>query len=150
MELTIIAVGRLKSGPEAALIAEYRKRLPWPLSIQEVEERRPITGPERQAREADLILGALPDGAEIVALDERGRPMASTKFAEFVGDCRDQARPLAFVIGGADGLHQRVRDRAGRLLSFGPMTWPHAFARVMLVEQLYRAQAILTGHPYHK
>lgn len=150
MELTIIAVGRLKSGPEAALIAEYRKRLPWALTIHEVEERRPITGPERQAREADLILGAIPDGAEVVALDERGRPMASTKFAEFVGDCRDQGRPLAFVIGGADGLHQRVRDRAGRLLSFGPMTWPHAFARVMLVEQLYRAHAILTGHPYHK
>lgn len=150
MDLTIIAVGRLKSGPEASLIGEYRKRLPWNVTIQEVEERRPITGPERQAREADLILAAIPAGAELVALDERGKSMPSAAFAAFVGDCRDQGRPLAFVIGGADGLHQRVRDRAARLLSFGPMTWPHAFARVMLVEQLYRAHTILTGHPYHK
>src|SRR5690606_29960659 len=119
-------------------------------NLIELEERRPIVGPERQAREADLILAAIPNGAQLIALDERGKPMASTAFARLVGDCRDEGRPLAFVIGGADGLHQRVRDRANRLLGFGPMTWPHAFARVMLVEQLYRAHAILTGHPYHK
>ncbi|HEY8352967.1 MAG TPA: 23S rRNA (pseudouridine(1915)-N(3))-methyltransferase RlmH [Sphingomonadales bacterium] len=150
MDLSIIAVGRLKSGPEAALVAEYLKRLPWNVAIHEVEERRPITGPERQSREADLILAAIPAQAEVIALDERGKSMASADFAAFLGVRRDAGRHLAFVIGGADGLHQRVRDRASRLLSFGPMTWPHAFARVMLVEQLYRAHAILAGHPYHK
>src|SRR5690606_26227140 len=138
------------SGPEAALVAEYLKRLPWNVAIHEVEERRPITGPERQSREADLILAAIPAQAEVIALDERGKSMASADFAAFLGVRRDAGRHLAFVIGGADGQHQPLRDRATRLLSLVPLTWPHAFARGMLVEQLYRAQAVLAGHPYHK
>lgn len=150
MEITIVAVGRLKAGPEQTLIASYLKRLPWPVRILEVEERRPIIGPERQAREAELILAAIPPNAIVIALDERGPALSSASFAKALEQWRDMARPVAFLLGGADGFAASVRSRADRLQSFGPMTWPHAFARVMLVEQLYRAHTILTGHPYHK
>lgn len=150
MDISILAVGRLKAGPETALIADYAKRLPWPVQIIEVEERRPITGPKRQAREADLLLAAIPAKAWVVALDERGKSLTSREFAEFLMKQRDMAQAVAFIIGGADGLDQRVRDRAGSLIALGPMTWPHALARVLLMEQIYRAHAIMTGHPYHK
>lgn len=150
MDLTIVAVGRLRSGPEHDLISAYLKRLPWTLRITEVEERRPIVGPERQAREADLILSALPAGAVVVALDERGKTLSSKDFSEKIVGWRDAAKPVAFIIGGADGLHDSVRARADLLLGLGPMTWPHAFVRVMLAEQVYRAWTIASGHPYHK
>lgn len=150
MDITIVAVGRLKAGPEAALIADYAKRLPWTLRLIEVEEKRPITGPERQAREADLLLAAIPAGALVVALDERGRSCSSGEFADFLTRQRDSAQAVVFIIGGADGLDQRLRDRADRLIALGPMTWPHALARVLLIEQIYRAHSIMIGHPYHK
>lgn len=150
MDLTIVAVGRLKSGPELDIISSYLKRVPWPLRIVEVEERRPIVGPERQAREADLILAALPANAIVVALDERGRTLTSPAFSQKLMDWQDNGKSIAFVIGGADGLHHKIRERADFLLGLGQMVWPHAFVRVMLAEQIYRAYTIATGHPYHK
>ncbi len=149
-EIVILAVGRIKAGPEQSLVAEYLKRLPWPVTVTEVEERRPIVGPERQAREAELILAAIPEKAIVVALDERGKTLSSQLFAEKVVTWRDDGRSIVFVIGGADGLLQSVRDRADYLLAFGPMTWPHALVRSLLAEQIYRAWTISTGHPYHK
>ncbi|MDA5192769.1 23S rRNA (pseudouridine(1915)-N(3))-methyltransferase RlmH [Govanella unica] len=150
MDVTVVAVGRLRSGPEHELISAYLKRLPWTLRIIEVEERRPIVGPERQTREADLILAALPPGAIVIALDERGKTLSSMDFSTRLTGWRDAAKPVAFVIGGADGLHEKIRTRADLLLGLGPMVWPHAMVRVMLTEQIYRAYTIATGHPYHK
>jgi len=156
MKLRILAVGRAKSGPEAALIAEYGKRLQWTLAIEEVEERRPLTGPELKAREAELLAQALAKGAAkgqriLVALDERGRQLGSREFAQKLAGWRDQGvAEIAFVIGGADGLADSLRQRADLALSLGQMTWPHMLARAMLVEQIYRAQQILAGHPYHR
>ena len=150
MDLTILAVGRLRSGPENDLVSAYVKRLPWPLRIIEVEERRPILGPERQAREADLILAALPANSLAVMLDERGKVLSSLSFSEKLTGWRETAKAVTFVIGGADGLHEKLRARADFLLGLGPMTWPHAFVRVMLTEQIYRASTIMSGHPYHK
>lgn len=151
LRVTIVAVGRLKSGPEQALIDGYLARLPWAVTIREVEERRPIKGAERQAREADLLLAAVPEGAMLIALDERGRAVTSPDFAALLADWRETLSDhLAFVIGGADGFDPRVIDKARARISLGVLTWPHALARVMLAEQIYRAHTILKGHPYHK
>ncbi|MEZ5757571.1 MAG: 23S rRNA (pseudouridine(1915)-N(3))-methyltransferase RlmH [Emcibacteraceae bacterium] len=151
MNIGIIAVGRLKKSPESDLVNTYLKRCPWKVDITEVEERRPITGTERMVREGDLILKAIPDNAMVIALDERGREMRSTDFAFKIRDWQDQGiSNLVFLIGGAEGYDDRVKNRADMLISFGIMTWPHLMVRAMLCEQLYRASTILAGHPYHK
>ncbi|CDK98974.1 putative Ribosomal RNA large subunit methyltransferase H, RlmH/YbeA [Magnetospirillum gryphiswaldense MSR-1 v2] len=151
MRLWLAAVGRVKPGPELDLFNQYSKRLSVPIAVREVEEKRPLPTPERMAREADLLLATLPPQAVVVALDERGKAMGSVDFATRVGRWRDDGTAdLAFVIGGADGHGQAVRDRAALLLSFGAMTWPHMLVRAMVAEQLWRAQAILSGHPYHR
>ena len=122
-----------------------------PVTLVEVEEKRPLPSPELKQREAELILAALPAGARLVALDERGARWSSRQFADRLAGWRDGGTgALAFAIGGADGLGQRVIDRADTALSLGPMTWPHLLARSLLLEQLYRAQQILAGHPYHR
>lgn len=150
MRVTICAVGRLKSGAERDLIDKYAKRINWPLNIVEVEERRKLSAAELRQRECELIGGALPDGAVRVALDERGVAVASSAFSEKLGRWRDDGRDVAFMIGGAGGLAPELREGADMILSFGKATWPHMLARVMLVEQIYRAQEILAGHPYHR
>src|SRR5262249_21203597 len=101
--------------------------------------------------EAELILAARPRGAPLVALDEKGAGWSSRTLAERLAAWRDQgAAAIAFAIGGTDGLDDALRDRADAILSLGPMTWPHLLVRGMLLEQLYRAQQILAGHPYHR
>lgn len=150
MKLTICAVGRLKSGPERDLLEKYRRRISWPLDIVELEERRKLSAAELKQREATLIEQALPAGCVRVAMDERGKSLSSRALAKKLGSWRDQARDVAFMIGGADGLDTSLRDSADATISFGAATWPHQLARVMLVEQIYRAQEILAGHPYHR
>jgi 23S rRNA (pseudouridine1915-N3)-methyltransferase len=149
--ITVVVVGRLKSGPLKELCDEYRRRIPLPLEICEVEERRPIAGAERKQREGELILKELPKGALTIALDERGKAYDSAGFAKQFAAWRTQSGDnLAFTIGGADGLAPAVLEKAVARLAFGTMTWPHLLARAMLLEQLYRAHTILTGHPYHR
>lgn len=151
LDITIAAVGRMRRGPELDLIDDYRKRLSWAITVREVEEKRPLKAAERKAREGERLLGAVPDGALLVALDERGRQFSSEEFAGQLRKWQESGhRALAFAIGGADGLDRAVTDRATLLLALGRMTWPHMMARSMLVEQLYRAQQIQAGHPYHK
>jgi 23S rRNA (pseudouridine1915-N3)-methyltransferase len=151
MRLTLVAVGRLRRGPERDLVDDYLTRfartgrslgLPA-LTVTEVEGRGP-------GGEAEAIARALPDGAALVLLDERGTLLSSPDFADRLGAWRDQARDAAFVIGGADGLDAALRARADLAISFGPMVWPHMLVRVMLAEQLYRAASILAGAPYHR
>lgn len=101
--------------------------------------------------EADLLRNAIPKGAHIMVLDERGAVLSSPKFAANLADWRDQGRrDLAILIGGADGLHPDLRASADFALGFGAMVWPHMLVRVMLSEQLYRAATILAGGPYHR
>jgi 23S rRNA (pseudouridine1915-N3)-methyltransferase len=149
MRVTVAAVGRVRDGPIADLIQGYARRLPWDLAFREVAEGRQAA--RRKAAEAEALLAAAPDGALIVALDERGKTLTSEELAQWIGRRRDGGEAnLAFLIGGADGLDARVLDRSDLVLSLGRMTWPHLMARLMLVEQLYRAHTILTGHPYHR
>lgn len=151
MRLFIIAVGRLKAGPHEALARYYADRLTMPLTIREVEEKRPLPPAELREREAALLLAAVPQGATIVALDARGTALGSEAFAERLARWRARGvAELAFLIGGAEGLAESVRAAAELVLSLGPMTWPHLLARGMLLEQLYRAQQIMAGHPYHR
>jgi 23S rRNA (pseudouridine1915-N3)-methyltransferase len=150
MRLTIIAVGRHKAGPLKALQEFYAERIRWPLTIREVEERRKLPPAELKAREGELILGALPKDAGLIALDGRGKSLSSSDFANRLATWRDADANLAFVIGGADGLTDAVLNQATLTLSLGAMTWPHLLVRGMLLEQLYRAQQILAGHPYHR
>jgi len=153
IRLTVAAVGRFgrKDTALRALYDQYAGRITYPLTLREVEEKRPITGPERAKREGELLLGAIPDGALVVALDEGGRALKSAELAGLLGDWQDRGvRDAAFVIGGAGGLADAVRKRADLRLSLGPMTWPHLMVRGLLAEQLYRAQCILGGHPYHR
>ena len=151
MNIQIIAVGRMKKCPELDLINTYLTRCPWTVKVIEVEEKRPLKGTERMAREGDLLLKAIPEGATIIALDERAKQMRSTNFANKIRNWQDQGvANLVFLIGGADGYDEKVKDKAHTLISFGDMTWPHMMVRAMLSEQLYRASTILSGHPYHK
>lgn len=151
MNLQIIAVGRMKKCSEHNLMQTYLKRCPWNIKIVEVEERRPLKGSERMAREGELLLKAIPDGSTVIALDERGSELRSTAFAKKIRNWQDQgAQTVVFLIGGADGHDDKVKKRANGLISFGAMTWPHMMVRAMLAEQLYRASTILQGHPYHK
>lgn len=151
MRLLIAAVGRLRAGPHRDLYADYMGRLPWTAELREFEAATSRSAVERQRREAELLLGALPPDALLVALDPRGRQLTSEDLAKRIGQWRDGGiGTLAFAIGGADGLDDRVRQKAQLVLSFGSLTWPHMLVRVMLAEQLFRAASILSGHPYHR
>ena len=151
MRFTIVAVGRGGKGPEQAILAEYAARLRPPIELKEVEERRPLSAAERKPREAEKLLAAVPQGTHVVALDERGKTLSSADFAAILGTWRDQGAPaVAFLIGGADGHDDAVRRRADMILNLGAMTWPHLLVRGLIAEQIYRAQCILDGHPYHR
>ncbi len=155
MRLHLCAVGRLRTGPERSLIDDYTQRFDrtgralslGPLIEHEVEDKRG----GGMAAEGELLARAVPAGALLVVLDERGSVLASPDFAAHLGGWRDAGRQdAAFVIGGADGIDPALRARADFALSFGRMVWPHMLVRVMLAEQLYRAASILAGSPYHR
>ena len=155
MRVHLVAVGRLRAGPERDLVDDYKTRFDrtgrplglGPLVEVEVEDRKNLG----MVAEADLLTRAIPAGALVVALDERGGLITSPEFAALLARWRDEGRQdLALVIGGADGIDPALRARADMALSFGKMVWPHLLARVMIAEQLYRAATILGGGPYHR
>lgn len=145
MAVTVHAIGRLKRGPETELVERYTKRLKrLKTTVRELPERA------SKDQEGEALLASIPASAFVLALDEHGKDLPSVKFARLLGDQLDQGRDLAFVIGGADGLSDAVKQRADILLRFGRMTWPHQIVRGLLFEQIYRAETILLGHPYHR
>jgi 23S rRNA (pseudouridine1915-N3)-methyltransferase len=148
-DLRLIAIGRLGTGPEAALFARYAARLRPPLAITEIAEARG-SAPEIKRREAAALLAALPPQATAIALDLAGKTPSSEAFAAQLTAWLELARPVCFLIGGAEGLDASVLARADHVLSFGSLTWPHQLVRVLLAEQLYRARMIAAGHPYHR
>ncbi len=159
MRVGIVAIGRMKQGPERELCARYLERALATgrtlglssFTVTELSESRAANPAVRKAEEAKAIAAALPDAGMTVALDEHGKTMGSDDFAHRLARWRDDGRPAAsFVIGGADGLDPAFVKTADLTLSFSPLTWPHQIVRIMLAEQLYRATTILTGHPYHR
>jgi 23S rRNA (pseudouridine1915-N3)-methyltransferase len=159
MRLIVIAVGRLKQGPERELAERYRERFDdigrklgfRGIEIHEISESRARDTTTRMAEEASAISAVIPEKSVRIALDERGATMDSATFARHLGGYRDQAAgSTVFMIGGADGLSPELRNTAKLAIAFGAATWPHQMVRVMLLEQLYRAATILAGHPYHR
>ncbi len=158
MRLAIIAVGRLKDGPERALCERYRERsqaLGWTLGLSgpdivEIGESRARRPEERKQEEAAAILAKAAPGLLIV-LDERGKSLDSPAFAARIEAARDNGAGAAtLVIGGADGLDETVREKAALTLAFGALTIPHQIVRALALEQFYRALTIIAGHPYHR
>ena len=151
MRIHLVAVGKLKAGPLKNLEQYYAGRIGWKLEIREIAAKRKLPPPELRQHEGALLLESCPKNAVLVALDERGKALTSLEFAKRLGQWRDGgARDLAFLIGGAEGLSESVKRRAALVLSLGPATWPHFLARGMLLEQIYRAETLLAGHPYHR
>ena len=147
--LRLIAVGRLRNGPEAELFARYNARLRPSIALTEVGEARGAAA-EIRRREAEALLGALPRPAFVVALDSGGTMPTSEHLAQLLERWLASSRPVCFLIGGTEGFDASVIANANYVLSLGSLTWPHFLVRVMLAEQLYRAQSILAGHPYHR
>lgn len=159
MRLAVTCIGRLKQGPERELAERYRERFDdigrklgfRGLDINEIAESRARDAAARIAEEAAAIAAALPEKHALVALDERGKSIDSTGFAQQLGRWRDEGIPnTVFLIGGADGLSPELQRKAQLRIAFGSATWPHQMVRVMLLEQIYRAATILAGHPYHR
>ncbi len=159
MRITVFAVGRMKAGPERELADRYFDRLkktgsPLGLefgSIIEIIESRAPQPELRKQEESSKVLEELEPGGVLVLLDERGKTMPSEAFAGAIARFRDDGkRHLLFAIGGPDGHHASLRNRADIVLALGAMTWPHQIVRILVAEQLYRATTILSGHPYHR
>jgi 23S rRNA (pseudouridine1915-N3)-methyltransferase len=158
MDVVILAVGRLKSGPESELCARYLDRATklgpglgfqgW--QVHEIRESRATETLARKAEEGAQIRAAV-GGGRLVCLDERGEDLDSAGLADWLRGEADAGRARAvFAIGGADGLDPALAGAADRRVAFGRQTWPHQLVRIMLAEQLYRAMTILAGHPYHR
>ena len=159
MRIVIAAVGRLKQGPERELAERYRKRAAdagrsvglTAFDVIEIRESRADNVGRRMLEESIAIANVIPERAATVLLDERGESVSSASFAGHLQGWRSQDRPAAvFIIGGADGLSPSLRERASLAIAFGAATWPHQLVRIMLLEQLYRAVTMLSGHPYHR
>jgi 23S rRNA (pseudouridine1915-N3)-methyltransferase len=159
MRILVAAVGRLKQGPEPELYARYSKRAAQvgrSLGLREIDsieirESRAADPGKRMIEESIALANVIPKDATLVLLDGRGENLGSAELAARLGQWRDEGRPaVAFVIGGPDGLAASLKDKADLRLAFGAATWPHQLVRVMLMEQIYRAATILTGHPYHR
>ncbi|QKV19995.1 23S rRNA (pseudouridine(1915)-N(3))-methyltransferase RlmH [Oricola thermophila] len=160
MKLTILAVGRMKSGPDAELVSRYSDRLARSgkaLGIDfdgviEIPESRAQSSDRRKAEEAGRAAALASDPSTVlVLLDERGKSLPSREFAGKLAEFRDRGfSRIVFALGGPDGHDPALRGRADLVIAFGNQTWPHQLARIMLAEQLYRAVTILSGHPYHR
>ena len=159
MEVSILAVGRLKAGPESELCERYLQRARnsgkalgfRAFDVREIGESRAGRRADRIAAEAAAILSGLPKGSRMQSLDSRGELLDSEAFAALLGSAAASASgPVVFAIGGPDGLGAEVLQAADARIAFGRVTWPHQLARILLAEQLYRAMTILSGHPYHR
>jgi 23S rRNA (pseudouridine1915-N3)-methyltransferase len=159
MRIVVAAVGRLKQGPEAELAERYRKRAQQTgrnlglreIEIVEIKESRAQEAAKRMLEESIALANIIPEDAISIVLDARGENVDSASFAGHIQKWRGDGRPAAvFLIGGADGLAGTLREKANIRLAFGTATWPHQLARIMLLEQIYRATTLLAGHPYHR
>lgn len=151
IRVSIIAIGRFGKGPERGLFDAYLRRLAWPCDLIELEDRKGGSDAERNSRENALLRDRAAGLDALIALDETGKTLSSREFAAKLQDFADNGRrKVGLLVGGADGLDDETRALADLTLSLGRMTWPHLLVRPLLAEQLYRASAILSGHPYHR
>ncbi|WP_375677941.1 23S rRNA (pseudouridine(1915)-N(3))-methyltransferase RlmH [Bartonella sp. AP72JLCBS] len=159
MQISIFAVGRMKSGAEQKLVQHYLdcfSKISGDIGfhlkkLQEIPESRAQTVYQRMEEEGRKLIEFLPEKCRLIVLDERGESISSISFSEKLRRYRDEGiRDVVIALGGPDGHNEQIRKRADFLLSFGLMTWPHQIARILLTEQLYRAVTIENNHPYHR
>ena len=159
MRIVVAAIGRMKQGPERELAERFRRRAAASgrttglrdIDIIEIKESRAGDAQRRMLEESIAIANIIPDKAVTVILDERGESMNSASFAGRLQGWRSEDRPaVIFIVGGSDGLATSLRENAHLRLAFGTATWPHQLVRIMLLEQIYRAVTIISGHPYHR
>ncbi|MEA2879303.1 MAG: rRNA (pseudouridine1915-N3)-methyltransferase [Hyphomicrobiales bacterium] len=158
MRIVVAAVGRLKRGPESDLAERYRERAVKSgrgiglrsLEVIEIAESRARETQRRMLEESIALANVIPKDAATVLLDPRGETVDSNAFTKRLRGWNDGGRDVVFVIGGPDGLAPTLSDQADLHLAFGALTWPHQLVRIMLLEQIYRATTILSGHPYHR
>jgi 23S rRNA (pseudouridine1915-N3)-methyltransferase len=158
MRIIVAAIGKLKRGPERELADRYRERAEKSgrgiglrtVEIVEIAESRARDAQRRMLEESIALANIIPKDAATVLLDPHGEPVDSNAFAKRISGWNDGGRDAAFVIGGPDGLAPTLSDEADLRLAFGALTWPHQLVRIMLLEQIYRATTILSGHPYHR
>ena len=154
MRLVVAVVGKARNPALGEAIRDYEKRAAryWPLDVHEVREERAsgISIDKVREREGQRLADKVPDRAQTVACAIGGRTLDSAQFADFLQSAREQDRDLAFLIGGAFGLPSELAARSSVKLSLAPWTLPHEIARLVLVEQIYRAGTIVRGEPYHK
>lgn len=143
LAIDLITIGKLKNDPLFDVFEDYRKRLRYKFSLTELEAKS-------QTEQLEKIAEKLNPQAVLIVMDERGKSLTSRDFALKIDQWQTSHGQIQFIIGGADGLSDDIRKKATMLMSFGVQTWPHMLVRVMLMEQLYRAQQILSGHPYHR
>lgn len=149
--IKLIAGGKIKNSSYASLVYDYEKRLASKIELFEINTKKTDSIPQTVQVESDFILSKISKDDFVIALDERGKTLSSEKIAEQIQtiDLMESRTPC-FIIGGAEGLSEEVRNRADKLWSFGAQTWPHLMVRLMLIEQIYRAEQICKGHPYHR
>ena len=151
MKINIITIGSFGKNDEySSFFKEYRKRLPWNINLLELKNCRSDNVTERVEKEGIELLKNRVKGNKLIVLDERGEITTTNKFENVCRNFIETSGGIDFIIGGSDGLSQKVRDEADFVLSFGKMVFPHLMVRVMLIEQLYRVYTIESGHPYHK
>lgn len=152
MQMSVYAVGRKMPAWVQQASNDYIKRMPrrWQFAVREFVQAQGDTGDIIMAREADSLLAAIPDKAHVIALDNRGSSWSTPQVAEQLASWQSLGKSLVFLVGGADGLHPKCRARSDQMWSLSPLTYPHPLVRVILVEQLYRAQSLLDNHPYHR
>jgi Uncharacterized conserved protein len=147
----ILSIGKAKAGPQQALFSFYQTRLNPAIELLEFELKNTSLSPVRKVKEAEVLQAHIPEYSFVIALDETGKSFSSTQFAAKLQDIKlNSYKAVCFIIGGADGLDPGLLKRADLVLCLGQMTWPHMLVRGLIAEQIYRAECILSGHPYHR
>jgi 23S rRNA (pseudouridine1915-N3)-methyltransferase len=151
MRITIVAVGKLRQSIFSQLYGLYAKRLRWELRLREIEPHNSKNIKEQQRHESARLLALIPNGAQIIILDENGETLSSSGLASWIDSMiQNGSKDICIVIGGANGLDLDIFPKSNLILALGRLTWPHLMVRGMIIEQIYRVQQILSGHPYHK
>lgn len=153
MRITILSLGYFGNSPHKTVFENYAKRLKWKIDLKEIELKnsKNISSEQLKNGEAELILKNLRPSSKLIVLDERGKQFSSIEFAQKISEfALNGESDLTFVIGGADGLSQKILEKSSLKISLGKMVFPHLMVRTMLIEQLYRASTIINQHPYHR
>ncbi len=153
MHISILAIGKFENSPYQVLFKDFAKRLKWKVELRELEAKNTKNQNPEQVKEAEgsIIIKNIRSGTKLIALDERGKDFTSQGFSKFIADSAVRGESdLTFVIGGANGLSPEVLKKSSMQICLGKMTLPHMMARVILIEQIYRAETIISGHPYHR